>query len=46
MNVGKAILELRMGKPAGPPRYPCAAMTPEAKEKLRADLDAFGFFAC
>jgi hypothetical protein len=45
VNVGKAILELRMGVPAGPPRYPGSPIPPAALSQLRADLDALGFFA-
>ena len=44
VNVGKAILSLRMGHDAGPPRFPGVPMSAEAKERLRADLDELGFF--
>lgn len=44
VNVGKAILSLRTGRDAGPPRYPGSAMPAEGVERLRADLDALGFF--
>jgi N-acetylneuraminate lyase len=43
--VGKAIMELRLGgKHCGPPRVPMVAVTPAGMVKLRADLEALGFF--
>ncbi len=43
VNIGKAIAELK-GLPVGPPRLPRLPMSDEGKAKLRADLDAIGFF--
>jgi N-acetylneuraminate lyase len=44
-NVGKAIMELRLGgKHCGPPREPGVAVTPAGVAKLKADLEALGFF--
>jgi N-acetylneuraminate lyase len=45
VNVGKALMELRMGgKNVGPPRYPGSAMPEEGKAKLKAAADAVGCF--
>jgi len=46
VNVGKALMELRLGgKHVGPPRFPSLPMADDAKERLRADAEAAGFFA-
>lgn len=45
-NVGKAIMDLRVGGDVtGAPRYPLSGVTAAGKDKLRADLEALGFFA-
>ena len=37
-------MDLRMGRPVGPPRYPGVPMAPEAVARLDADLRAMGFY--
>lgn len=43
VNVGKAICTLK-GIPVGTPRLPRLPMSPEGLDRLRADLEAIGFF--
>ena len=45
VNIGKALMEMRLGGHTGPPRYPALPMPDDAKARLRADATAAGFFA-
>ena len=45
VNIGKALMELRLGGHSGAPRYPAKPMPEDAKARLREDAAAAGFFS-